>query len=90
MQPAMQHCPICQKTVQPSERYPRYLCAVCAAKARSKDGRALIFSNESISGGYLAYYADTHESYPSHECFVDGIRCHADEHYYGGIVIQPN
>ena len=47
------------------------------------------FDNESFSGGYVAWYADTKEPYPSHECYVDGIRCHADEHHMGGIVIQP-
>jgi c-di-GMP-binding flagellar brake protein YcgR len=61
----------------------------CAARATSKDRRPLKFSNESISGGFLAQYADTGESYPSHECYVDGSLCHADEHYFGGIVIQP-
>ena len=85
----LQVCPICKKSIQPSERYPRYLCAECAKRARSKDGRLLKFFNESFSGGFIAQYADTGESYPSHECYVDGIPCYADEHYCGGIVIQP-
>jgi hypothetical protein len=61
----------------------------CASRAKSKDGRLLRFGNESFSGGYVAWYADTKEPYPSHECYVDGILCHADEHHMGGIVIQP-
>lgn len=85
----IQVCPICQKQVHPSKRYPRYLCEQCATRVKSKDGRLLKFFNESISGGYIAKYADTGESYPSHECYIDGIQCHADEHYFGGIVIQP-
>jgi predicted amidophosphoribosyltransferase len=84
-----QRCPICQKPVHPSERYPRYLCSECTARAKSLDGRLLKFFNESFSGGFIAQYAVTGESYPSHECYVDGIPCHADEHYFGGIVIQP-
>ena len=48
----------------------------------------LLFFNESISGGYLAKYADTGESYPSHDCYIHGIKCYADEHRFGGIVIQ--
>ena len=36
----------------------------------------------------MAEYAHTGESYPSHECYVDGILRHADEHRFGGIVIQ--
>jgi hypothetical protein len=84
----MQTCPICLRTVKRSERYPRYLCADCASQARSKDGRPLEFFNVSLSGGYAARYADTGEPYDSHECFVRGIACHADEHRFGGIVIQ--
>jgi hypothetical protein len=84
-----QHCPICQKPVHHSERYPRYVCVECVPRAKSKDGRLLKFFNESISGGFIAQYADTGEAYPSHECYIDGIPCRADEHYFGGIVIQP-
>jgi predicted amidophosphoribosyltransferase len=84
-----QRCPICQKPVHPSERYPRYLCEQCTKRAKSINGRPLKFFNESFSGGFIAQYADTSESYPSHECYIDGIPCHADEHYFGGIVIQP-
>jgi hypothetical protein len=40
-----------------------------------------------MSGGFAARYADTGEEYASHECFVDGIKCHADEARFGGIVI---
>jgi hypothetical protein len=85
----MQTCPICQQTVKPSERYPRYVCNDCAAQATSLEGRKLAFFNESLSGGYLAKYADTNEPYDSHDCYIRGIHCHADEHRFGGIVIQP-
>jgi len=85
----MQQCPICQKQVTPSERYPRYLCEDCAARAKSKDGRSLSFSNESFSGGFVAKYVDTSESHLSHECYIDSVQCYADEHHFGGIVIQP-
>jgi hypothetical protein len=42
-----------------------------------------------MSGGYSAEYADTGDPYESHECFVDGIACYADETRFGGIVIEP-
>lgn len=86
---ATQLCPICSKSVEPSARYPQYLCRECASKARSKDGRALIFSNAYLSGGFAAKYADTGETYPGHECYIDDIHCYADEARLGGIVIQP-
>ncbi len=85
---AEQHCPICSKTVRPNARYPRYVCADCTAKATSADGRPLGFSNVDFSGGFAAHYADTAEEYPSHECFIEGAKCHADEARFGGIVIQ--
>ena len=85
---AEQHCPICRKAVRPNSRYPRYVCGDCSAKATSADGRPLEFSNVDFSGGFAARYADTGEDYPSHECFIEGAKCHADEARFGGIVIQ--
>ncbi len=83
----MQVCPICSKPVQPSQRYPNYVCGDCAKLARSQDGRELIFFNVSLSGGYAAQYADTGEAYNSHDCYIHSIKCRADEHRFGGIVI---
>lgn len=40
-------------------------------------------------GGFVARYADTDELYDSHQCFIDGVRCHAGEARFGGIVIEP-
>ena len=77
---------------------PRKPChatrAECATPARRRPptnrGRALQFFNTSIGGGFIAYYADSHqtETHPGHLCFIDGIRCYADEARFGGIVIQ--
>ncbi len=82
------HCPICQKELYLNSRYPNSICADCAAKAKSEDGRPLEFFNQSLSGGFLAYYADTKEKYDSHICFVEGIKCRAGEARFGGIVIE--
>ncbi len=89
MNNAFQLCPICSKAVPFSGRYPGYVCIDCAIKARSEDGRALSFFNENLSGGFAAQYTDNGELYPSHECYIDGIKCQADEAHFGGIVIQP-
>jgi len=70
-------------------RYPRYACRSCAERACDADGARLAFSNASMSGGYMARYAATGAEYPSHECFIDGVRCHADEAHMGGIVVRP-
>ena len=84
-----QYCPICRAKVAPSPRYPRYLCDNCAARATDEDGRPLGFNNESFSGGFVAEYKDTGEGRDSHICFIDGVKCWADEAHMGGIVIQP-
>jgi hypothetical protein len=84
-----QFCSICHTSVPRFERYPRYLCMGCVSRAKSEDGRSLRFSNIDTTGGFIAQYADTGEPYPSHECYVDGLFCYADEGHFGGIVIQP-
>jgi predicted RNA-binding Zn-ribbon protein involved in translation (DUF1610 family) len=83
-----QYCPICSAIVEASSRYPRFVCPDCASRASSGDGRLLEFTNTDPSGGFAARYADTGESYDEHECFIDGIRCRADEARFGGIVIE--
>ena len=83
-----QNCPVCSKPVEPSQRYPRYVCHECASRASSHDGRAIEFHNVSFSGGFAAKYADSGKEYLSHDCYIDGIKCYADEARFGGIVIQ--
>lgn len=81
-------CPICGIALEPVPRYPRYVCRDCAVRAASADGRRLAFSNIGLSGGYAARYADTDEPYDGHDCWIDGIRCHADEARFGRIMIE--
>jgi hypothetical protein len=52
------------------------------------DGRPLRFFNLSLSGGFGAEYADNGEPYDSSICFIDDVKCFADEARFGGIVIQ--
>jgi hypothetical protein len=85
-----QKCPICQVPVPPSPRYPRYVCYDCYIRAVDEEGRSLSFSNVSFSGGFRAIYGDTREERDSHICYIDGIRCWANEAHMGGIVIQPH
>ncbi len=83
-----QKCPICAAAVEPSPRYPSYVCFNCCAKAADENGRPLGFGNVSFSGGFVAWYKDTDEERDSHICFIDGIKCWADEAHMGGIVIR--
>jgi hypothetical protein len=84
-----QFCPICGAEVPRVARYPRYVCPNCAGKAQDENDRPLEFHNESFSGGFVARYADTGEERESHVCFIEDVRCWADEARFGGIVIQP-
>ena len=84
----IQECPICGCDTRENIRYPRNLCPNCASGATSEDGRRLAFANIEISGGFMAWYADSEEPYESHICFVQGQKCWADEARFGGIVIQ--
>jgi hypothetical protein len=84
-----QFCPLCNAPVHYSPRYPRWVCYECYKKAADENGRPLAFTNEALSGGFIAFYADTEEMRDSHICYIDGVRCWADEAHMGGIVIQP-
>ncbi|RLC61216.1 MAG: hypothetical protein DRI48_10995 [Chloroflexi bacterium] len=48
----------------------------------------LRFYNVSLSGGFAARYADSGRERHSHVCYIDGVRCRADEAHLGGIVVQ--
>ena len=85
----IQKCPICRSSVTYSERYPNYVCYDCSSRATDENGRSLSFANVSLSGGFAAIYSDTREERDSHECYIDGVRCRANEASFCGIVIQP-
>ncbi len=84
-----QFCPLCYAPVHVSPRYPRWVCVECFKKAADENGRLLALTNETLSGGFVAFYADTGEKLDSHICYIDGVRCRADEAHMGGIVTQP-
>lgn len=84
-----QECPICRSTVAESPRYPRCICNTCAENVTDADGRRLTVFQDSPDGAYAATYADNSEAYDSHEVYVYGIACWAEEARFGGIVIQP-
>ena len=84
-----QTCPICGSEVVVVLRYPNYVCRGCCRRTEDSDGRSVDFFNADLSGGFVARYRDTGEPYDSHECYIDGQRCRADEAHFGGIVIRP-
>lgn len=85
-------CAICGEPVDHDPRYPRQVCRVCRRRATDAAGRKVGFGNLSMSGGFWGYYADVEDPekhpYNEHECFIDSIRCWADEAHMGGIVVE--
>ncbi len=71
-------------------RYPRYICYDRYLKVVDEKGGSLSFSNDSISGGFRAIYSVTREERDCHICYIDGIRCRADEAHMGSILIRPH
>jgi hypothetical protein len=82
-------CPICGGRMEPSERYPRQVCGDCVARACDTNGRRLAFANIDMSGGFQAVDAETGAPVENgHDCWIDGHACRADEHRFGGIVVE--
>lgn len=81
-------CPVCAAAISHNPRYPRAVCDACALRACDAEGRALDFFNAGFGGGYLAVFRDGGEPYESHDCFIAGLPCRADEARFGGIVVQ--
>lgn len=88
MEKKSHNCPICNKELKIIQRYPDYVCKSCAERVTDEHGNKLNLGNIGIWGGYKAVYSDTTEGYNSHTCYIDGVKCYADEARFGGIVIQ--
>ena len=84
-------CPVCGVPLPVAVRYPNYICQECVEKAADEDGRALAFFNVGASGGFKATYRDTGEGEESFgcSCFIEGVKCWAEEAHLGGIAVQP-
>ena len=81
-----QVCPVCSNEVEPSVRYPRYLCNTCARQATGPDGRQVEFFDEPVFRGR---FVDADEDYHSTIVSVQGVRCRATPAHFGGIVVVP-
>ena len=81
-------CPICSAETQKFGRYPKMVCPACMDRACDERGRRVAFFNEGAWGGCVGSYVDTDEKYDSRFCFIDGIKCRADEGHVGGILIE--
>lgn len=81
-------CPLCSTKVTHFERHPKQVCDNCKNRACDAYGRRLKFQNKNLSGGFQAFYLDNGAEYKHQICYIDGKRCFAAEHRFGGIVIE--
>ncbi|WP_125226278.1 hypothetical protein [Leptospira levettii] len=85
----IQLCQICHSKVDYSERYPNSVCNQCASKVKSKNNLQLSFYNTHLNGGFQAEYTESKEPFEeAHICYIDDIKCWADESHMDGIVIE--
>ncbi|HTI60385.1 hypothetical protein [Mucilaginibacter sp.] len=85
-----QHCPTCIRYVKYNERYRDYVCDKCIKQAVDKDGNSIAFFNITESGhGVQGKYMEGEKLYRSTLCIIKGVKCNAEEAYFGGIVIRP-
>ncbi|MBF9523532.1 hypothetical protein BKG83_04730 [Mycobacteroides chelonae] len=85
-------CPLCQSPTFHMERYPRSVCADCAARATDSTGRTITGYNTSLGGGFQAVFTDTQQECDevtrSNRCWIDGHPCGINEARFGGVVVE--
>lgn len=86
-----QYCPVCGTQINYFPRYPKAICGECRSKVSDHDGRLVEYFN-TVFGGFCCqgYYTgtDQKELYNSNICYIGSVKLEADEHRFGGIVIQ--
>lgn len=87
-------CPGCGQAVPTTARYPRPYCRACVARAVDVNGDRITLTNANLLGGFVAHVLGTEGPVVSPatetgEVFIDGRRCRAAEHRFGGVVVQP-
>jgi len=84
-------CPICLSHLEYIiSRYPNAICEDCRTKDMfDSDGFPVSFENESLSGGFISIHNidGTLVQKQDHICWIDNIKCYADEGRFGDIVI---
>ena len=79
-------CPICDEQTHLSERYPHSVCSECSGKTFNENNEKIEFYNIDIYGGF--YSIINGERSEEDKCYINGIKCHAQEARFGGIVVS--
>ena len=77
-------CPICSKV-------DRIVCNKCLStyNTLNENGHEITFGNISISGGFYCKNMTTGEMFfDTHICYINNVKCWADNMYFGKIVIS--
>ena len=73
-------------------RYPNMICNNCLNNNTILDsmGNIVSFNNLGFSGGFESVHIINNISVTKneHDCYINNIKCYADESRFGGIVIQ--
>ena len=80
------NCPICDKNMMYLERYPKMICHECIELTVNKNGESIKFYNIDHTGGFMSIVDDVKGE--EHECYINNIKCRADEARFGGIVVE--
>ena len=91
-------CPICESMIEYFERYPNYICGDCVSRLVDINDVPIRFQNETLVGtGVSAWLLDSETgkydrldpiSSMTGEAYCNGVRCKAEEAYFGGIIVQ--
>lgn len=87
-----QKCPICNSDTFQMQRYPNYVCNGCITRygTRTHDNKKIEFGNVNVFGGFQSKIEGENEYGDVHVCYINEIKCYANEARFGGIVIQPS
>lgn len=90
MEEEYQLCPVCKKEIELCARHPNYICRECLRTypKLNDHGEEVTFYNVSWTGGFICKNVKTGEINEEHICYINGVRCWADEYRFGGIVIE--
>ena len=88
-------CPLCSDILTYyTQRYPKMICINCSNGNKGKIldslGNEVTFVNIDIYGGFMSLHKidDKIVEKKEHICWINNIKCSADEARFGGIVIQ--
>lgn len=82
----MDLCHVCRVAAPES---PFYICEKCREyPVLNSDGDEMVYYNKSVTGGFEAKNKRTSEISEDHVCYINGVKCWADEYRFGGVMIM--